>query len=246
MPPKKKTLEQRIDALASQVGKLCVQQPQPSTSRRGVSGNRNRGGGRRVQRNVGSVPIPAARSAASGNTSDASCSVRRKELLATVTLAANTTSAAGIKYLGPDASSPTSQFPWLSTLAKSFSRWKTSHMSLMWQPYVGSNMNGDVAIGVDWTCGEATAATPTIAQIVALTPSKMSAIWNEFTLALPKRKLMSRAWYEVRDNGVQADLVDTMVGYFCYVVKAEASASERELGSFWVEYDITLQGARSK
>lgn len=186
----------------------------------------------------------------SGNRVDATCRLRRRELLSTVKIATGKTEVAGSFYLGPctDKNSQNA-LTWLSTLSKSFARYRVFSMRVSWVPFMGRMKDGSASYGIDWD-GDAvkTFGTPTVAEVTALTPSVQGAAYDRTSVSLARNKLMSRKWYDIFDSNDSVHPRQDCFPALChFVVNSEASsAGEREVGALWLDYDLELQGARAR
>lgn len=212
------------------------------TGGRGRSRSRSRGGRSGRSRSASARRVlPGAVGMVEGNRVDAHCQLARKELLATVVVSAGKGSAVVKKYIGPDTKNPTAQMPWLATLAKSFQRWRCTKARIQWQPFVGTTRDGSLAMGIDWTNDLTTSAK--VGQIVSLTPSLQTPLWESAQLVLPKAKLMSRRWYDICEDGAWS--VDKFVATLAAIVQVPVEQAEREVGALWIDYVVELEGARS-
>lgn len=186
-----------------------------------------------------------------GNRDDATCRLRRRELLGTIKIAADKTEVVGSYYLGPCTDS-TSQnaLTWLSTLAQSFARYRVFRMRVSWVPFLGRMKDGSASYGIDWD-GDAvkTFGSPAVAEVMALTPSVQGAAYERTSIALANNKLMSRQWYEIFDANDSTHPRQDCFPALCHFVvnsTGEDIKAEREVGALWLEYDLELQGARAR
>lgn len=167
--------------------------------------------------------------------------ISRSELLAEVYTSTKVTYDTGTKYLYPDTSSNTGQFAWLSALAKLFDRIKFHKMHIYWKPAVAATTDGQMTFGVDWNQN---LSNKTAATISALTPSCQVPVWSDTVrkkMVLPIDRLQSMLWYKIGTG----EGFDRGPGQFHYHVTHKSSDTATALGSFWVDYTVTLQGTSS-
>lgn len=159
----------------------------------------------------------------------------RRELLASVKLAANASSVKGHFDVEPGS------FSLLKSIASSFERSRWERVHVMWKPAVSMTYGGLITYGVDWDFkGE----DPERAGVSAFTPVNTHAVFADSTkspLVMPPARLNTRQWYSHQSS----DLFDKGPGRICYCAEGTSSANVTVLGEFWVDYSLVMQGTRS-
>lgn len=228
-------VQQEIQRLSRALNDLAL-----ATGPRKRTRRRKRGNATSVQAApaaMGSAQRPRMR-LGSGRQREGEVTVDRRELLTEVTASASTTSSNGVKYLNPDTTNPSAQFPWLSTLAKMFDRMRVNHMRIYWVPAVGTNTSGQLYYGIDWN---RSAAKGTAAVVTAMTPSMQISLWMDTTnkpMVLPRDRLQTLLWYQIGGGSTYQFGPGNIVWYATY----DSPSANKVLGAFWVDYSVTLQG----
>lgn len=159
--------------------------------------------------------------------------LQRRELLGTVKVASNATSATGHFDILPDS------FSLLKTIAASFDRIQWKRLNVYYKPAVGSTVGGLVTVGMDWDWS--TSDNVNRAKISGLTPSFTCAVWQDNEskpMVLPSQRLMSRLWYTPKIG----EYVDKGPGKLHWAADIEAFKAEKVFGELWVDYSVIMQG----
>lgn len=243
-------IRKELDALRTRVDNLRLAGPNP----RGAPGRASRGGDRdatasssgrrgRSRRRSRSRSIsrymPAAYDQPMSAGWSGSVRIKRREILATVKLAANTGEKLFTLWIGTGQSAESVPvLPWLSALSKSFERIKYHNLLIEWQPAVGTTEAGMIALGYTWDYK--TAAPKDLAAVVAETPSISTAVYSRTTLRPTSQQLMTRKWLWCRETEVE----DTAVAGLLVYASGEAATAEKTLGIIWCEYDVEFLGTQ--
>lgn len=204
-----------------------------------VQVSKKRKGRKRRRRTKGGMldPTPVMVSSR-GGVNPGEITICRQEALASLVMAKGKTEDSWSKYLHPDTGSTTSQFPWLSGLAKMFDRYRWNKLHIYWKPAVSAMVSGQIAFGVDWN---ANLSSITMTNVTSLTPSVQAALWNDTSakvMVLPAQLLQSMKWYKVGSG----DAYDHGPGQLRIYATADSLSTDRPLGTLWADYSVTLQG----
>lgn len=93
-------------------------------------------------------------------------------------------------------------------------------------------------MGVDWD-SDASIKGDARSVIAGYTPCYESPVWQSGQLQLPSNKLMTRKTYVIGTD--KTDKFDTSPGTVVYYSSAPAG----EVGSLWIDYDVTLSGTHT-
>lgn len=164
--------------------------------------------------------------------------ITRHELIATIKVAAKSSTAAGTVKVDP------SQFSFLKVVGAAFARSKWHSLHVYYKPAVGTNFGGLVSMGF-MLDPDATAPT-TRANIVALTPSATCAAWFDTEarpLVLKGSQLQTRAWYFHNDTNLKQS--DRGPAVLCWAADVAATTADTMLGELWLTYSLTMQGTQT-
>lgn len=129
----------------------------------------------------------------------------------------------------------TTVMPWLGNIAKAYSRITWHSATLIYKPAVGTTIDGEVVVAVDWD--ESGTAPDNKAKVYQFSPCADGPVWRPVRLPLPSDQLMSRREY-LHHSTTVGDKGPGIV----YVALPKA---DKVYGSLWVQYDVTLKGTQS-
>lgn len=170
----------------------------------------------------------------SSTASDGRIVLSRKELLATVSLDANSSSSVANTPLSP------SSLPFLKGLSKNFELFRWDRVSLFYKPAVGSTYGGLVTIGVDW---DGANVPTTRAGVSALSPNRTVPAWQDSEstpMSLPLERLRSRPWYVPQSSA--SDTTDKYPATIVYALDGTSAKNKQTVGEIWISYQCTMQG----
>lgn len=127
-------------------------------------------------------------------------------------------------------------FPWLKGLSDSFDRIRWHACSFKYRPSVGTNVGGQLLMGMDWDSN--VVSTVTMEAVASSTPVFEAPVWQAGTMQLPGSRLMSRKEYVIRPAAGQ-DTFDGQPGSLMYFV---SGSGDSEAGHLWVTYDVSMFG----
>lgn len=223
--------------LNKQIKQVTAELENINIGRRGRQ--RRRGQGQQNSRSIPTVPRQRTGNRRYGSRSLANVgdiSITRTELVCEVKTDANG-DGSFTKYLGPDTTNTTTQFPFLSVLSVNFERFRFLNLSLHYVSSVGSTTDGTIAYGVDWN---STTKAPTLANTVAQTPSCQHAVWVDTTsrpMHCNRALLQSKPWYDTDD--VKTDRPGTLLVY-------ASGSPNKTMGTIWARYTVQLAGTNVK
>lgn len=163
------------------------------------------------------------------NSGDGTITLQRSELLETIEVVANGTSAKGAIRLLPTANC----MKWLHKIASSFDQIVWHSARVYFKPAVGTTFAGSLVIGVDWNPAATDAARDTVQ---ACSPVTESPAWQPSQLVLPTQRLQSRRYYFM----VSAVAQDTSPAAVLYNLKCTASTAQTFVGDIWIDYKVSL------
>lgn len=174
----------------------------------------------------------------SGSTIDGEINISRAELIATIKLDANKSTASGYLQLNP------SSFSFLKSVGKAFNRSRWSSLKVYYKPAVGTTWGGLVSMGFMLDSDQSVDVTRT--NVVAMTPSCTNAAWMDTEprpLVLKGSQLRTRDWYFHND----ADLknIDKGPGTLYWALDGTNATAAMTVGEVWLHYSITMQGTES-
>lgn len=203
-----------VEALASTLQRLAMQQPLVAAKKKRKKRNKRK------------------RTGLSGNLSneDSQMRISRVEMVSNLTTTEKGVLVGHIDVLP-------SSFSFLKTLGSMFDRVRWERMSFHYKPAVGSTVGGLVSLGMDWDFNGGDVARE---KISGYSPNTTFAVWNDTEknpLILPSGKLMSRNWYT--PNYQSATFIDRGPGKLHYAVSGPKSTV---VGEIWVSYTVTMAG----
>lgn len=161
--------------------------------------------------------------------------LHRKELVTTIQLSSNASSADGSFDIAPAA------FPFLKGLGAVFEQSRWDMLKLFYKPAVGTTFGGLVSVGVDW---DSTGSQSSRSSVVALTPNFTTPAWcdtEKNPLTCKVNQLQARLWFA---HNTKVDMIKGP-GKIFWAVDATSAATKTTVGEIWVEYRITLQGTHA-
>lgn len=218
-------------------------------ARVGVRSNNGNGGGSARQRQrglgrsgAGKQAQAAAAYASSQKSGTAqiyrsgsdSCRIVHRELVASVTGTVAFTVGSSLA-LNPGLASA---FPWLSTQAAGWERYKWNSLRYCYYTRTGSNIPGSVMMAPDFDASDTAPGSEVIAS--SYQHCEEDAPWKDIKCILPARELMGDMKEKYIRNGALAanqDIKTYDAGNF-FLCTVDGTAVP--WGKLWVEYDVTL------
>jgi len=131
----------------------------------------------------------------------------------------------------------------LDNLAKVFERYILHSATVHFRTRVGTSKDGAIICGIDW---DGSSVLPSKLRDVAVkSPSKRSAIWNQFDMPLPSNQLMAIKIRPTASSSVVPSAYSNTAFDLVWAIMHEASKSARTWGEIWLTYDVTFQGPRT-
>ena len=117
-------------------------------------------------------------------------------------------------------------------------------VKVQYKAAVGTTVNGEVLIGVDY---DAKDAVLTYSGTAALSPKAMSPVWRDCTLSVPHNRAMKQRWLVTANDiapaangGMPTNFREDCVAFGLMVT----STGEKSTGSIWVEYNVEFASPR--
>lgn len=173
----------------------------------------------------------------SGGLQDGVMTLSRSELVATIEIAANGSTAGKSFPIIPDT------FSFLKGIGASFDRVRWNSIKFYYKPAVGTTFGGLVSMGVDW---DNSPTTIDRSKVSSMTPNMTCAAWHDgekTPLVLPASRLQSRSWYV--PNATDAKLIDKGPGALVVAASVSKQTTQVAIGEVWVHYSVTMQGTTS-
>lgn len=131
-------------------------------------------------------------------------------------------------------------FPWLSSAARGFERYRFTKLVLRAQPRMPTDTRGAVVLAYN---PDVTAPDPATADELLDLTSVESSMWEDATISVPKKVL--QGWRLVRERVMPGDPSQYQpVKLFIATFGAEAATDGLEAGSVWLDYTVELSGTR--
>lgn len=256
---KKKTLQQEINDLRSQIGNLRVSRNR-SRSRGASSGttntntnSRNRSRSRqRLPRLVGNsiARTSGFRTGRSQMAMQMDGIVRFgiRELVLSVNSTASSTTTYHVFITAPVSYKRSGNVPpQLATLAKCFEQFRFVEWEVEWEPLAAATTTGSVIIGISpCDAREAEGTNSATAQsIAAMQPSYTGRVYEPVRARMPKNYLHARRWYAIGPKDATISAVDSSLlfpGVACLLVTHANNSTAAPLGNIWIRYRVELQG----
>jgi hypothetical protein len=127
-------------------------------------------------------------------------------------------------------------FPWLSTIAKQYEKYKVHRLRFIYVPYVASSTAGTAMMMVDYNVQDPVPTTET--QFMDHPRSTTCSIWEPLAYSCSVRDIhsSSKELY-IRSTNVAGDLKTFDAGRFFFLIN---NGSGSTCGKLYVEYDIEL------
>lgn len=209
--------------LASKAG---LKQHMDSVHSQGRASNRKQQGG--VPAAMAGAPVTSMRSMGSAM-GDGTITLQRSEILCSIEIPANGTSAADCIKMLPSPS----VLPWLYKISSSFDQIIWHQARVYYKPAVGTTFGGSLVIGVDWNPA---ATATTRATVQACSPVMEAAAWQPMQMVLPPARLQSRKFYFLTATAAQ----DAAPAALLYNLKCSTVKEQTFLGDLWLEYRVSL------
>jgi hypothetical protein len=145
--------------------------------------------------------------------------------------------------IAPIATTGEPKLPFLTNLARVYTRYRWESLSFSWRPGVGTNNDGSVTYGTKLMDGDVTKNPSSRVAISALYPVNDHPIWQGSTLPVAKPLLQSRLWYATYGNSI--DTVEQAPGVLQVGISHDALAADKYVGEFWITYTVTFDGSRA-
>lgn len=164
--------------------------------------------------------------------------VHQMERIATITANATAGSFKADGFVINPADTTT--FPWLSSIAKLFDKYKFHKLKFIYVNNVATSSPGNVSIGVDFDTLDATPASSV--GMSNLAKFKTFAPWRSEELDIPVNRRGNNLWLYTSDAnssaGTNVDLKTYNLGKF--FVSTEGMSASQTAGYVLVEYDVEL------
>jgi hypothetical protein len=203
---------------------------------------------RQKANNGGSIPRPqkfaAAAYATGQHTGEAkvfrsgndTCRIVHRELLSSITGSINFTIQRAIA-LNPGLAA---SFPWLSTQAQAWERYRFNKLKFRYFIRTGSNIPGSLMMSPDYDAVDPAPLGEAIAS--SYQDCEEDAPWKDITCTLPQRTLMGDMKEKTIRTGALAANQDikTYDAGNLFVITTDGADNTTGWGKLWVEYDVTL------
>jgi hypothetical protein len=162
--------------------------------------------------------------------------VRQSERIATITASSNAGEYAVDKFVINPADENT--FPWLSSIAQLFDKYKFHELRFRFINYVSTVTNGNVSMAVDFDTLDPTpqdsVEMSNLAKFVTFSP------WKVEELSIPVNRRGNRPWYYCYDSNAESntnvDLKTYNIGNF--FVSTEGLSASQVVGYIVADYDV--------
>jgi len=162
------------------------------------------------------------------------CRIVHRELLASV-VGSTAFAIARAIALNPGLSA---SFPWLSTQAQSWERYRFNRLRFCYYTRTGTGIPGSFMMAPDYDAADAAPVSESIAS--SYTDCEEDAPWKDITCNLPSRSLMGDMKEKTIRTGPLAPNQDIKTYDAGNLFACTVDGTAVGWGKLWVEYDITL------
>lgn len=164
------------------------------------------------------------------------CRIVHRELLSSITGSINFTIQRAIA-LNPGLAA---SFPWLSTQAQAWERYRFNKLKFRYFTRTGSNIPGSLMMSPDYDAADPAPLGEAIAS--SYQDCEEDAPWKDITCTLPQRTLMGDMKEKTIRTGALAANQDvkTYDAGNLFVITTDGADNTTGWGKLWVEYDVTL------
>jgi hypothetical protein len=127
-------------------------------------------------------------------------------------------------------------FPWLSTIANSFEKYRWHSLSFMYEPACSTSVGGTVLLAPDYDAADRD-DNLTKGELMAFGDSVRTAPWQRAQFTCTRKNMVPQPRY-TRDKLIPGTDIKTYDVLSLYLHHSASSAGT--LGELWVEYDVEL------